>query len=116
MNIQGMRPEMLATTPTKSSPTSSSTAPTSSSSSTSSNSTISETGFLQLIATELQAQDPTQPLDPSQFMGQLVQFGTLNEVTSIYNLLSNGATASAATSPSSTPPAANSSQATAISH
>lgn len=89
MNIQGIRPELLAAAPTQSSPTSDSTTPASS------NSSLSESAFMQLIASELKAQDPTQPLDPSQFMGQLVQFGTLNEVTSIYNLLASGATASA---------------------
>lgn len=92
MNIQGIRPELLAAAPTKSSPTSDSTTTTTTASS---NSSISQTAFMQLIATELKAQDPTQPLDPSQFMGQLVQFGTLNEVTSIYSLLASGATASA---------------------
>ena len=110
MNIQGIRPEMLATTPTQSSPmnssaTAQSPSSTSSASAPSSNSTISQSGFLNLIAKELQAQDPTQPLDPSQFMGQLVQFGSLNELTSIYNLLASGATTAASGNSSSVSPA-----------
>ena len=95
MNIQGIRPELLAATPTKTSPTSDSNSTTTTAST---NGSISESAFMQLIATELQAQDPTQPLDPSQFMGQLVQFGTLNQVTSIYNLLASGANATTSTS------------------
>jgi flagellar basal-body rod modification protein FlgD len=59
------------------------------------NTQISQSSFLKLIATELQAQDPTNPLDPSQFMGQLVQFATLNQVTGIYSLLAGGGSATA---------------------
>ena len=43
--------------------------------------------FLQLLVAQLQNQDPTSPLDPSQFVGQLAQFSELSEVTSIYTLL-----------------------------
>ena len=89
MNIQGIP---ATATPMASAPTSSST---------SSNSTISESTFLQLIATELKAQDPTTPLDPSQFMGQLVQFGTLDQITAIHNLLASGVTAAGSTAPAS---------------
>ena len=32
---------------------------------------INESQFLQLISTQLQNQDPLQPTDPSQFLGQL---------------------------------------------
>ena len=112
MNIQGIRPELLASAANaQSSPTSAN------SSGPPSNTTITQSGFLQLIATELQAQDPTQPLDPSQFMGQLVQFGTLNEVTSIYNLLANGAsTAASSGSSNAAATAANVHQVSSLSH
>lgn len=109
MNIQGVHSNLIPMAATSSSSTNS-TGSTSSSNSTSNSSTsstlssngqISESSFLQLIATELQAQDPTNPLDPSQFMGQLVQFNTLDQVTGIYNILSQGAANSAATSTSS---------------
>jgi len=43
--------------------------------------------FLQLLVAQLQNQDPTSPVDPSQFVGQLAQFSELSEVTSIYTLL-----------------------------
>src|ERR1700674_5747518 len=43
--------------------------------------------FLQLLVAQLQHQDPTTPVDPSQFIGQLAQFSELSEVTSIYTLL-----------------------------
>lgn len=43
--------------------------------------------FLQLLVAQLQNQDPTSPLDPSQFVGQLAQFSELSEVTQIAQLL-----------------------------
>src|ERR1700691_1406073 len=50
--------------------------------------------FLQLLVAQLQNQDPTAPVDPSQFVGQLAQFSELSEVTSIYTLLQSIAPAS----------------------
>jgi flagellar basal-body rod modification protein FlgD len=44
---------------------------------------INETQFLQLISTQLQNQDPLQPTDPSQFLGQLEG---LSEVSSLQNM------------------------------
>jgi flagellar basal-body rod modification protein FlgD len=124
MNIQGVHSNLIPMTATSSSSTNS-TGSTSSSNSTSNSSTsgavssndqISESSFLQLIATELQNQDPTNPLDPAQFMGQLVQFNTLSQVTGIYNILSQGANASTSTngstSAASSTGASNSSQST----
>lgn len=46
-----------------------------------------DTMFLQLLVAQLQNQDPTSPLDPSQFVGQLAQFSELSEVTQIDQLL-----------------------------
>lgn len=119
MNIQGIHSNVIPMTATSSGSTNSagstnSSSPTSSSSSTSSssNSQLTQANFLQLIATELQAQDPTNPLDPSQFMGQLVQFSTLDQVTGIYNILSQGAAASSATSASSSSAASSASSST----
>lgn len=67
--------------------------------------------FLQLLVAQLKNQDPTSPLDPSQFVGQLAQFSELSEVTSIYQLLqqvvpasgSTGSTAGAGSAPGSGP-------------
>jgi flagellar basal-body rod modification protein FlgD len=44
---------------------------------------INETDFLQLISTQLQNQDPLQPTDPSQFLGQLEG---LSEVSSLQSM------------------------------
>jgi len=102
MNVQGIHPNLIPMAATSNGSTNS-TSSTSSNNSTaaSSNSQLSQSAFLQLIATELQAQDPTNPLDPSQFMGQLVQFSTLDQVTGIYNILAQGAAASSTTPSSS---------------
>lgn len=35
--------------------------------------------FLQLLTTQLQNQDPTQPTDPTQFVGQLAQFSAVEQ-------------------------------------
>ncbi len=43
--------------------------------------------FLQLLVAQLQNQSPLNPMDPTQFVGQLAQFSELSEVTSIYQLL-----------------------------
>jgi flagellar basal-body rod modification protein FlgD len=46
---------------------------------------INESQFLQLISTQLQNQDPLQPTDPSQFLGQLEG---LSEVSSLQSMQS----------------------------
>jgi flagellar basal-body rod modification protein FlgD len=37
--------------------------------------------FLTMLTTELKNQDPTQPTDPTQFVGQLAQFSTVEQLT-----------------------------------
>lgn len=37
--------------------------------------------FLQLLTTELKHQDPTQPSDPTQFVAQLAQFSSVEQLT-----------------------------------
>ncbi len=106
MNIQGLPATGTSAFPLTSTASSSNNA-SSGSPANLSNSQLSQNSFLQLIATELRAQDPTSPLDPSQFLGQLVQFGMLNQLTGIYNLLANGA-ATAAGGTSQTPPVGSS--------
>ena len=49
----------------------------STSSSNSSNSSLGPNAFLQLLTTELQNQDPTQPQDPTQSVTQLAQMSAL---------------------------------------
>ncbi len=65
--------------------------------------------FMQLLATELQSQDPTQTMDPTTMVTQMVQINQLSDVAGIYSILQGGsaATTSAATAalPPATPPA-----------
>ena len=53
-----------------------------------------ETGdmFLKLLTTQLKSQDPLSPMDPDQFVGQLVQFNTLGEIMKIRELISASTT------------------------
>ncbi len=55
------------------------------------NAGINEKDFIQLFVSELQFQDPMQPLDNSQFLTQLAQFVSIEqqseEVSGINNLL-----------------------------
>ncbi len=44
---------------------------------------LGEDAFMQLLITELQHQDPTQPQDDSQLLAQLAQFSSLEKLTSI---------------------------------
>jgi flagellar basal-body rod modification protein FlgD len=57
------------------------------------NETISESGFLQLISTQMQAQDPLDPTDPTQFLSQIEGLSEVSSLqglqTSISSLASN---------------------------
>lgn len=48
---------------------------------------ITTQDFMTLLTTQLQNQDPTNPVDPTQFVTQLAQFTTLDQVTQINGLL-----------------------------
>ncbi|HET7108469.1 MAG TPA: flagellar hook capping FlgD N-terminal domain-containing protein [Candidatus Acidoferrum sp.] len=52
-----------------------------------SNSTLGANSFITLLAAQLQAQDPTNPMDPSQMMGELVSLNTLQTLTNIQQIL-----------------------------
>ncbi|HWR36680.1 MAG TPA: flagellar hook capping FlgD N-terminal domain-containing protein [Clostridia bacterium] len=43
--------------------------------------------FLKLLTTQLKAQDPISPMNPTEFVGQLVQFNTLGQIVAIRELL-----------------------------
>jgi flagellar basal-body rod modification protein FlgD len=45
--------------------------------------------FLQLLVAQLKGQSPLDPLDPNQFVGQLVQFNSLDQLIQIRQLLQN---------------------------
>ena len=42
-----------------------------------------ESTFLQLLITQVQNQDPTDPADPEQFVGELVEFSQLEQLLNI---------------------------------
>ena len=46
-------------------------------------SSLGKDDFLKLLVTELQHQDPTSPMDDSQFMAQMAQFSTLEQITNV---------------------------------
>lgn len=48
---------------------------------------ITTQDFMTLLTTQLQNQDPTNPVDPTQFVTQLAQFTTLDQVSQINGLL-----------------------------
>jgi len=70
------------------------------------NSQLTGNDFISLLVTQLQQQDPSNPMDPTTFVTQLVQFNTLEQVMQINQILQNYA-ASAATNPSTSASTAN---------
>ena len=46
--------------------------------------------FLQLLTEQLKSQSPFDPVDPQQFVGQLVQFNTLDQLIQIRQVLQQG--------------------------
>lgn len=49
--------------------------------------------FLQLLTTQLAHQDPTSPQDDGEFIAQLAQFSSLEQLTNIQQTLTGIATA-----------------------
>jgi len=70
-------------------------------SSATSTSSINPNDFMTLLVAEIQNQDPTQPMDPTTFMGQLVQLNELEQVTAINQVVQQYSTSS--TTSGSTP-------------
>jgi flagellar basal-body rod modification protein FlgD len=67
----------------------------------SSGSTMTQSDFLQLLTTQLQDQDPTQPMDNSQMAAELAQFATLStdqNIDSTLNTMNTNMTSNAQTS------------------
>jgi flagellar basal-body rod modification protein FlgD len=50
-------------------------------------SSLGKDAFLQLLVTQLQHQDPTQPQDDAQFITQLATFSSLEQLSSINSSL-----------------------------
>ncbi len=60
---------------------------------TSSASGMGESDFLKLMMDQLQAQDPLNPSDPTQFLSELAQFTSLEQQTNIANATAASTTA-----------------------
>jgi flagellar basal-body rod modification protein FlgD len=52
------------------------------------NGELSESSFMTLLSAELQNQDPTQPVDPTEFVTQLAQLNELESVMQIQQSVS----------------------------
>src|SRR6267154_6629056 len=79
------------------------TTPTTNSSNTAANSSnITSNDFLTLLVSELKNQDPTQPTDPNQYITQLAQVNSLQQLISINQGIGTLDTAIAGTSSPST--------------
>jgi len=63
-----------------------------SSSSSSSKNSLGEDAFLQLLVTQLQYQDPLNPTDDKEFVAELAQFSSLEQLTEINTGIGNLAT------------------------
>lgn len=113
MNIQGLHPGITAPLQAQ---TANSTSATGKASSVSANASSSSSGttlgpsssslqetFLNLLVTELQNQDPTSPVDPTEMVGQLVSLNQLDQLISINSTL-QGLVPSTSTNPVTAPP------------
>jgi len=49
---------------------------------------LGQAQFMQLMIAQLRNQDPTKPMDPSEFLGQLAQFGTVSGIQNMQSSLS----------------------------
>lgn len=61
------------------------TATQSSTTATNTNNSLGKDDFLKLLVTQLQYQDPLQPMDNSQFIAQLAQFSALEQMNNVAN-------------------------------
>ncbi len=55
----------------------------------SSNSSLDKDAFLQLLVAQMQYQDPLQPTSNTEYMAQLAQFSTVEELQNVNSTISN---------------------------
>ncbi len=112
MHVQGFHPLIAAPLQAQAQASSASTGTNSTSGSSSSGNTNDPTSasglqstFLNLLVTELQNQDPTQPVDPTEMVSQMVSLNQLDQLISINQSLATltGEAASVGSTPPTTP-------------
>jgi flagellar basal-body rod modification protein FlgD len=52
------------------------------------NATLDKNDFLKILMTQLTHQDPTQPMDDKEFIAQMAQFSSLEQITNMNDNLS----------------------------
>jgi flagellar basal-body rod modification protein FlgD len=58
-----------------------------------SNSALDKDTFLKILVAQLKMQDPTKPTDSSQFMAQMAQFSTVEQLTNMAKTSTDAASA-----------------------
>ena len=81
-----------ASTYKSSSTASTSSTSTSTSTSTSSSTALDKDAFLKLLVTQMQYQDPLDPQDNSEYLSQLAQFSSLEQMTNVASALTGVST------------------------
>ena len=56
---------------------------------TSANDSLDKNAFLQLLVTQMQNQDPLDPQDNAEYVAQLAQFSSLEQMTNVYKSISD---------------------------
>jgi flagellar basal-body rod modification protein FlgD len=90
-------PKAAAVLPQASAPSGTTNSSTSASAASAASSTISANDFLTLLVTEMQNQDPTADTDPNEYIDQLVQVNSLEQLIDINQTLGTAFTTPAAT-------------------